>query len=87
MDFGRIIQFMFFIIVILVMAKIMGFADNGVAVIAACVIGGLVYILIFALSSKISNAKKTKNEGRVSSTPVKKPKKKNPNKKKSNTTK
>lgn len=58
--FGNIIQFMFFILVILIMAKVLGFADNGFAVIAACVVGGLVYGLIYFISSKISSRKNEK---------------------------
>ena len=58
--FGNIIQFMFFIVIILIMAKVLGFADNGFAVIAACVVGGLAYGLIYFISSKISGRKKAK---------------------------
>ncbi len=61
--FGNIIQFMFFIIIILVMAKIFGFADNGFAVIAACVIGGVAYALIYLVSSKLRDKKEVKTSG------------------------
>lgn len=58
--FGNAIQFMFFIVVILIIAKIFGFADNGTAVIAACVIGGLAYGVLYFIFSKLRNRKEEK---------------------------
>ena len=57
---GGIIQFMLFIIVILIMAKLFGFADNGIAVLAACVLGGLVYGLIYLISNNIRKRREYK---------------------------
>lgn len=88
MRVGSIIQFMIFMIIILVMAKVMGFADNGTAVLAACGIGGAAYVLIFIISTKLHNWRATRKEEKSVNSDTfskKKNKKKNPNKKKSGT--
>lgn len=56
-NLGSILQFMFFIIAILIMSKVLGFADNGTAVIIACVVGGLAFVLINIVSSKLKERK------------------------------
>ena len=65
---GGIIQFFFFILLILVMAKIFGFADNGIAVIGSVVIGGIAYGLIYFISSKIRAGRPAKNNNNKGNT-------------------
>lgn len=84
MDLSKIIQFMIFVIFILIMAKVFGFADNGYMVLIAVLGGGAVFILIMIVSTQITNHRKAKaeREGNVPTIPKKVKKKKNPYKKK-----
>lgn len=84
MDLSKIIQFMIFVIFILIMSKVFGFSDNGSMVLLAVVGGGAVFILIMVVSTQITNRRKAKSEreGSVPTIPKKVNKKKNPYKKK-----